>query len=249
MTITLNNRHKAGLFFTTVVAGLCLILGETFRETIGAIIIGFALTWAFGSTSRSLRISIGALGTLILVVPLFAALIDHHDALQKYEKSLRSFRSKLPDFAKAHPDLATGLRLPPGATLNLEPSTTDDPYACYGEPIASNASQTLEIPNVGKIAFPCSASDRDIAKAIRANQNKNPAPSWYLEALDAGISPGWIVELTPPLEKPDTFDLKHTLSDGALIEIPSAILAILFFGSVIAEAKKFTSRSNKIVES
>ena len=248
MKITLNNRHKAGLFLTTVVAGLCLILGGTVRETIGALIIGLALTWAFGSTNKVLRISIGAIGVLIFIVPFVAALIDHHDAVRSYENSLKSFRSKLPDYAKAHPDLAVGLRLPPGYTINLQPATTDDPYACMADPTPANASQTLTIPNIGNMAFPCATSDQDIAKALRANQDKNIAPSWYLEALDAGVSPGWIDQLTPPLDKPEAFDIKHAISDGSVVEVPSAILAILFFGSVIAEAKRFTGVSNKPME-
>jgi hypothetical protein len=272
MKITLNNRHKAGLFLTTVVAGLCLILGETVRETIGAIIIGCALTWAFGSTSKMLRISIGAIGFLILSVPFFAALIDHHDAVKSYEKSLESFRSKLPDFSKTHPDLTAGLPPPPsGYTLDCPSPTYNplsgvgapvpsgpppgvvlgppvpDPYAAYGGHIATSV-RTLTVPIIGDVSFSCSMSSKDIAKALRAYPEKNRAPNWYLEALDAGVSPDAIDQLTPPLDKPESFDIKHAISDGAVIEVPSAILVILFFGSVIAETKRFTSRSNKPVE-
>jgi hypothetical protein len=274
MQISLNNRHKAGLFLTTVLAGLCLILGETFRETTGAIIIGFALTWAFGSTNRLLRYCIGGLALILFIAPLIAALIDHHNAVQSYEKSLEDFRSKLPEFAKEHPDLSAGLipspssahdpyagiatpvptGPPPGVVLG-SPVPAHNPLACIGTPVPppppgyDTVMRVIAIPNAGNIAFPCSMSDKDIAKALRAYPEKSRAPSWYLEALDAGVSPDDIDQLTPPLEKPEAFGLKHSLSDGALIEVPSAILAILFFGSVIAEGKRFSSRSDEPLES
>jgi hypothetical protein len=217
MPISLNSRHKAGLFLTTVVAGLCLILGETLRETLGAIIIGFALTWAFGSTSRVLRYCIAGLGVLLFLVPFIAALIDHHNAMQSYEQSLESFRLQLPLFAKEHPDLAAGLVPPPGYTL--------DP-------------RILTVPNVGKISFPGNMSSRDIAVALRADKGHSQPPDWYYQALDAGIDPSQTDWLIVPNNRPKTLDIWHTISAGALFEVPSAILAILFFGSIAAERKR-----------
>jgi hypothetical protein len=327
MKITLNNRHKAGLFLTTVVAGLCLILGETIRETLGAIIIGFALTWAFGSTSRVLRYCIGGLGILLFLVPLIAGFIDHHDAMQSYELSLDIFHTQLPQFAKDHPDLSAGLLTAPASAhdpladkwtpvptskhdwfaknapthsgTGTQAQTSGDPYAAYGGSVAKQPAEwnangdpiptpihkqylddngnpipvdydsiakkhggvvldfskaqpinrVLAVPNIGNVSFPSTMSDKDIAKTLRADSGNNRAPDWYLEALDAGISPDDINQLTPPLDKPKAFDLKHVISDGALIEVPSALLAILFFGSVIAESKRFTGRFNRPVES
>lgn len=248
MQITLNNRHKAGVFLTTVVAGVCLILGENFRETLGAVIIGFALTWAFGSNSKALRYCIAAIGAFLFFVPLIATLIDHHNAVNSYEKSVESFRSNLPGFAKEHPDLTAGLlpALPRGAKLNTPVTARDplacirtsvsDPYAAYGGSVAN--SRTLVVPNIGNIAFPCAMSDKDIAKALRAYPEGARAPYWYLEALDAGVSPDDIDQLTPPLDKPEAFDIKSAISDSLIVEIPSALLAILFFGSIFVEKSR-----------
>jgi hypothetical protein len=285
---SVSNRHKIGLFLTTIVVGLCLILGSTLREAAGVVIIGLALTWAFGSSSRMLRYCIGGLGVLGFIAPLVVALTDHHNAVQLYDQSLDSFRSKLPQFAKEHLDLSAGIvdlssssaapnakpqidmrTYQPAATAYggriaaqewdasgkpIPTAATDNPLACVGTPVPPPppgfvAMRVLAVPSVGNISLACTMSDKDIARALRAYPENNRAPSWYIEALDAGVSPDYIGQLTPPLDKPEAFNIKHTISDGAVIEFPSAILAILFFGSVIAEAKRFTRHSNKPVES
>jgi hypothetical protein len=238
MKMMLNSRNKAGLFLTTVVAGLCLILGENFRETLGAIFIGFALTWAFGSTNKMLRICIGALGLLLFFAPVVIVFIDHHNSLKGYEQSVKNFRSQLPQLAKEHPDIAAGIM-----------PRSNDPYealaALYGgkspddkEDVFTTASRTLDIPDVGTIYFPSDVTARDIAQAFRSAKDHKQPPDWYLEALDAGIDPAQISYLSPPADKPKPLNVWSTITEGVWVELPSIALALTFFGSLLADQRR-----------
>jgi multisubunit Na+/H+ antiporter MnhG subunit len=224
MLMSLNNKHKTGLFLTTVVAGFCLVLGETISETFGAVIIGLALTWAFGSANRALRYCIGVLGVLLFFSPIIAALIDRHSEIKNYETSVKTFKEELPQFAKEHPDLSAGIvnspvsGLPPGAVVVPLP-------------------RTLTIPNLGKVDFPANMSSRDIANALRRDKDHVQPPEWYYQALDAGVDPVETDSLLAPSDPPKPIDIWHIISDGMLVEIPSALLAILFLGSIFVERK------------
>jgi hypothetical protein len=47
--VAINHRHKVGLFLTVLSAGLCLLMGTSFRETCGVVLIGLAFSWSLGS--------------------------------------------------------------------------------------------------------------------------------------------------------------------------------------------------------
>ncbi len=215
MKITLNNRHKTGLFLTTLIAGLSLIMGETFRETLGVVIIGCALTWAYGSTSRMLRYCIGSLGILVFLTPLIAGGLDHHTAIKDYEQSLDTFKSELPQFAREHPDLSAGI-IPPPPGYVLQP-------------------RTLAVPDVGEIQFPGDMSGRNIAATLRKDKDHGQPPDWYYLALDAGVDPSQMSSLMPPRRRPKSIDIWQVFGEGMFFEIPAAILVILFFGSIVSE--------------
>lgn len=239
MPTSLNNRHKAGLFLTAVVAGLCLVMGEGFRVTIGVSIIGLALSWALGSRLRALRWIIAILCILTMLAPLIAAIADHHIAARAYYRSVDDFHARLPSFAKEHPDLAAG----------IVPQNSD-PYAAlaalsggstpgYEDGDAfTRASRTLDIPNVGQIYFPSKITAKDIAAAFRADKNHSQPPDWYFEALDAGVDPAQISNLSPPREKPKALDVVAEVSDGMLVEVPSAILAGIFLISLFIDRRR-----------
>jgi hypothetical protein len=253
MKISLNNRHKAGLFLTTVVAGLCLILGEDFRESLGVIIIGCALTWAYGSGSRLLRYSIGTIAVLAILTPTIVSLVDHHTAVTANEQSVTAYRASLPSLAKEYPDdplagIGTPVPTSDPGSVKIDPSTGERITAPTEHNAASdfgfrpayptNRMRILAIPNIGNIAFPANMSSKEIAKALRAEPEGTRAPYWYLEALDAGISPNEVEKLVPPSDSPASFDLKAAVVGGFLIEIPAAFLAFLFFGSILVESKR-----------
>ena len=225
MSISLNNRHKIGIFITALTAGLCLVLGEPFRETSVVIVIGLALAWAFGSPARAPHYCIGSIGALLFFTPLIADVIDHHTAVRRYEESLNSFRSRLPQFAKEHPDLSGGLvaqkitALPPGAVLAPLP-------------------RTFTVPNIGMVEFPGNMSSRQVAAALRADKDHAKPPEWYYEALDAGVDPTETERLVSPDDPPKALNMWRVFSDGMIFEIPSLLLAILFLGSVIFEHKR-----------
>ena len=239
MKIMLNNRHKAGLFLTTVVAGLCLIMGESFRETIGVLIIGLALSWALGSEFRALRWAIALLSLLTMLAPLIAAIADHNIAARAYSRSVDDFRARIPSLVRGHPDLAAGI-VP----------RNDDPYAALAALSGGStsgyedgdafirASRTLDIPNVGQIYFPSKITGKEIAAAFRADKDHSQPPAWYLEALDEGIDPAQITYLSLPKEKPKALDVGAEISDGVLVEVPSAILATIFLISLFTDRRR-----------
>lgn len=241
MLTSLNNRHKAGLFLTTVVAGLCLIMGENFRETLGAVILGLALSWTLGSNLRALRWTIAALSVLAMLAPLIAAVTDHHIAAKAYSRSVDDFRARIPSLAREHPDLAAGIvprnSDPYAALAALSGGTT----AGYEDgDVFTRASRTLDIPNVGHIYFPSKITAQEIATALRTEKDQKQPPAWYFEALDAGIDPAQISYLSPPGEKPKALDIWAALSDGMLFEVPSAILAIMFLASLVLDRRRYT---------
>lgn len=67
----LNWRHKAGLFLTGMALGCGLFLEVSAKQAAGIALIGFALSWLFGSlTPRTLGV---AFAILICAVGLFVA--------------------------------------------------------------------------------------------------------------------------------------------------------------------------------
>jgi len=59
-----------------------------------------------------------------------------------------------------------------------------------------------------------------------------------LEALDEGIDPAQITYLSLPKEKPKALDVGAEISDGVLVEVPSAILATIFLISLFTDRRR-----------
>lgn len=142
MPISLNSRHKVGVFVTAIAVGVCLCLGASFRNACGAIIIGLALSWALGSNIRPLRWGIAVVSILIMLTPLLVAVVEHYRAVRAYGQSIANFRARLPALAEEHPDLAAGVvYLGPktGEPISTPPITEWD---AKGRPIRPSGGAT-----------------------------------------------------------------------------------------------------------
>jgi hypothetical protein len=98
--VNINRRHKVGLFFVLVVAGLSLFWEASARQTEGIVLIGIAAAWAFGSVSlRALRIAvccvICALGVYVAVQPIWSDRQSAQLAAQDYDLAVLQIRQAI----------------------------------------------------------------------------------------------------------------------------------------------------------
>ena len=237
----LKTRHKLGLFVTTILIGTALMLGEPVRNTLGAVIIGFALTWAYGSSSRALRFCLALIAIAMLLSPVLISFHAHYETVRAHEKSVSAFQTQIPRLVSEHPDLTAGLMSPPSGFVPERPPVVLDfskaqPIA-PGDRIPAGALVGEDVPSIGLITFPVGASSKDKAQILRKSYPEK-APEWYLQALDAGVDSSALAFPNIPTEIPPPFSLSSAVLGGAVLEIPALVLTVLFVESLLADKKE-----------
>ena len=95
--LTLNRRHKFGLFLVLVAAGISLLLEATVKQTAGAVVLGIAAAWAFGSLSpRTLAFFSCSLacaaGLSLAGVPMWQDWNSYKALAQDYDSAISKLR-------------------------------------------------------------------------------------------------------------------------------------------------------------
>jgi hypothetical protein len=255
--MSLNGRHKIGLFITATAAGISLLAGSSLREAAGVVVIGLALAWALGASNRALHACLATAGLILLLEPLVAAIIGHLEERAEYNRAVAAWEGKLPELAKQNPDLSAGFVnppsdpfaaiarpvTPPGAAASGSPVQLDFSKArSIAKPplppgtVLTEITRTIFVPGAGDLQFPVSMPGKQIAATLRAKYKD--VPNWYLEALAVGVdagainsldNPGWIV--LPP-------SIGDEVASGYPLEVSGVILAAFFIGAIILETKK-----------
>jgi hypothetical protein len=87
--MTLNWRHKAGLFLTLVAVGCGLFLELSAKQAVGIALIGIAFSWLIGSSRRALRVAfaigICAVGLYIAAAPVWSDWKSKKESAAEYE--------------------------------------------------------------------------------------------------------------------------------------------------------------------
>jgi hypothetical protein len=96
----LNRRHKTGLFLVLVGAGLALLTGAPWRETVGAALLGLAVTWLLGSPSlRALAFSLSLIGCLLgvslVALPILNDWSDARRSARSYDSAVSAIRQAI----------------------------------------------------------------------------------------------------------------------------------------------------------
>lgn len=99
----LNRRHKVALFLTLVAAGVMLVLGASAKQTAGAVLLGLAFAWAFGSNSRIVHWLFVGLGSALLLGPVGFDRYSLHQAGKDYADEIAAFEHRIPELAKEYP--------------------------------------------------------------------------------------------------------------------------------------------------
>jgi hypothetical protein len=136
----LNRRHRTGLFLVLVAAGVSLFLEASAKQTAGAVVLGIAAAWAFGSLGlRMLGLLsctlVCAVGLGILGVPVWQDWNSYQTSVQDYDSAIAELRDTVanaPVYTIESPDLAPSRDLPHGAR------------------IVSDSTRTVEIPEAAR---------------------------------------------------------------------------------------------------
>ena len=97
---TLNRRHKAGLFFVLVAAGLSLFFEASAKQTAGIVLLGLAATWFFGSVApRTLGLILASaascVGLYLLIAPIWEERELYHTRNTAYDQALLDIREAI----------------------------------------------------------------------------------------------------------------------------------------------------------
>lgn len=98
--LTLNRRHRAGLFLVLVATGLSLFLEASAKQTAGVVLIGLAATWLVGGLSiRALGIlcslSACTAGFSIAGIPLWEDWRAWQSSFKQYTAAIEDLRSAI----------------------------------------------------------------------------------------------------------------------------------------------------------
>ena len=241
----LNRRHRVALFLTLVATGLTLVLGGTIKETVGAVFLGMAVAWAFGSNSRTVHWLFFASGFLVLVAPLVAAWVDHRIATKTYEGKIAAFESRIPELSNQHPYKNTATNRQSGARMGcngamwvvLSPGTGnqlggdewDTGTDSAGKPQGIDFSCVMSLPRSGTREHRV-GDEWDGKRWI----SEPDTPKWVCDALAAGVD----VDSVPEFEKPayfppKPFSLVSSLDDGLPVVLLGVFLAALGMGLLV----------------
>jgi hypothetical protein len=128
--MTLNRRHKAGLFLTLVAVGCGLFLEVSARQAVGIALLGIAFSWLIGSlTPRALiavfAIVICGVGLYVAAAPVWSDWNSAQKSAAEYEVSISDlqYAVKTASPNKDVSDLPKGAILIPTRVVTI-PDTT-----------------------------------------------------------------------------------------------------------------------------
>lgn len=111
--MTLNWRHKAGLFLTLVAVGCGLFLDLSAKQAVGIALLGIAFSWLIGSLSA--RVLTAAFAIVLCGVGLYLAVYPVWSDRQSTTKSIVEYDVAMDDFQYA---IKTApIPIPPDATI------------------------------------------------------------------------------------------------------------------------------------
>ena len=110
--MTLNWRHKAGLFLTLVAVGCGLFLECSAKQAVGVALIGIAFTWLVGSlTPRTLvvtfEILLCAVGLYVATAPVWSDWNSTQRSVAEYDLAIADLQSAIKGAVVWDPDLST----------------------------------------------------------------------------------------------------------------------------------------------
>src|ERR1035437_8926294 len=133
--LNLNRRHKVTLFLTVVLAGIAALNGAKMMEVVGILLLGLALTWAFGSDSRVVHWLFLSLGALLACGTVGLAWLIHQSDTNLYAGQVAAFEQRISELAKEYP------------LHKVRPSGMDRPSREWdeqGNPVQTNGQIVLD---------------------------------------------------------------------------------------------------------
>lgn len=152
LSLTLNRRHRAGLFLVLVAAGLSLFLEASVKQTAGIALLGLAATWLLGS------LSIRALGILcsltVFAVGFSVAAIPVWEDWQTWYGSFKQYTAAIEDLR---------LAISKAPVMELDK-----------EPLRADQLDTVQHPTLGTLRFPKDMPYQERNEAIKNLEKSAP---------------------------------------------------------------------------
>ncbi len=172
--VTINRRHKAGLFLTLTIAGVCLLVELSAKQVVGITLLTLAFTWLVAT----LRLRTVGLSSLILI-----SLFGLYLAAEPIWKDWRAFAMTAEQYDSAMSQLQQSVSISAGVVCDRSQSVSGSEVpipegAIIGEPGATQ-SQLVRGPDGRMYQFPVGTTkEQAIAYFKKRDIGVEPSADW-----------------------------------------------------------------------